>query len=68
MILKELETLPLGACTLWLKVFGYCLTSKGFYEKAAAVECYEGDAEELRRLPQTQKLAVVAAVHQGNTT
>lgn len=39
--------------------------SQSLYEEAAAAERPESDAEELRRLPQTQELAVVAAVHQG---
>ncbi len=39
--------------------------SQSLSEEAAAAERSEGDAEELCRLPQTQELAVVAAVHQG---
>ena len=41
------------------------ILSQSLYEEAAAAERSEGDAEELCCLPQTQELAVVAAVHQG---
>ena len=44
----------------------YCavlLTSQSLFEEAAAAECYEGDAEELCCLSQTQELAVVATFH-----
>lgn len=42
-----------------------CLPAQGLPEAAAAAERAEGDAEELRSLPQAATLAVVAALHQG---
>lgn len=38
---------------------------QGLPEAAAAAERAAGDAAELRRLPQAEALAVVAALHQG---
>lgn len=50
---------------LWVKKSFILITSQSLYEEAAAAERSESDAEELCCLPQTQELAVVAAVHQG---
>ena len=45
-------------------VFSYFfVTSQSLFEEAAAAERLKGNAEELRCLPQTKELAVVAAVH-----
>lgn len=38
---------------------------QGLCQEAAAADSHEGDSEELRRLPQAAKLAVVAALHQS---
>ena len=43
------------------------LAPQGLRQAAAAADGHEGPAEELCRLPQTAKLAVVAALHQGGS-
>ena len=51
---------------LSVTVRAHCVRlSQGLPEEAAAAQCIEGDAEELLRLPQTEELAVVEALHQG---
>lgn len=44
---------------------GPCIVSQSLLEEAAADERSESDAAELRCVPQTQELAVVASFHQG---
>ena len=42
------------------------ISSQGFCQETAATHCNEGDPKKLRRLSQTQELAVVEALHQGD--
>lgn len=47
-----------------------CLTAvllKGICQETTATHCDESDPEELCCLPQTQELAVVEALHKGQT-
>lgn len=44
------------------------LPAQGLPEAAAAAERAQGDAAELRGVPQAETLAVVAAIHQGEGT
>ena len=63
MPLTTLDKLSLLKCSFFLLKRDLNLLHQIFCQEAAAADRYEGDPEELCRLPQTQELAVVETLH-----